>query len=229
MILTIDIGNSRLKWAVWKQGEIIERSAKVYSAELGEALSAIKAGSSVISEKVPEHVYALCVAGDELSLQLDNWVELTWQLPVEYMRTRQRFKQLINAYDDPSQHGADRWAALIAVSEQYPGESACVICAGTAITFDLLKDGSRHLGGYILPSYISMHKALISDTEDIDVSLSDALIRQEIPVSTDGAVNQGLHHLLQAGIVALCQKAESELGEDLRFILTGGSAQSILR
>jgi type III pantothenate kinase len=229
MILTVDIGNSRIKFAVWKNDEIVERAAEAYEGHLGEVFGRLKSRIRALSDVFPERVFALCVAGDVVSQQFDDWVRSNWRLTVEYLKTEKRYKKIINAYQDPASHGVDRWAALIAASEDCPGESVCVICSGTAITFDLLKSDGQHLGGYILPSYNSMHAALISDTADIKSDQNDVLIQQRVPDNTDDAVNQGITLLLQSGIRALCLRASQELGDNMRIILTGGSARSILR
>lgn len=222
--MTIDIGNSRIKWATWRADKIVARGAAGYDKEkagyaLDELFSAV--------EK-PVRVFAVCVAGDEPGLQLNHWVEQRWQLGVEYLKTEKQFNDVINAYDDPAQHGADRWAAIVAAHQIYPEYSACVICAGTAITFDLINKNGRHLGGYILPSYATMHAALIADTANVEAQCNMPFDDSSVPNNTNDAVNQGLHKLLQAGIGELCRFSCDKLSGQVKIVLTGGFAETIL-
>jgi type III pantothenate kinase len=224
MILTVDIGNSRIKWASWVAEKIVARGAAAYGEEK-TAGSFDELFSTVLR---PSNVFALCVAGDEKQQALSEWVKQHWQLDVAYLKTEKQYKNIINAYHDPSQHGVDRWAAVVAGFQNNPGSSICVISAGTAITFDLIKQSGQHLGGYILPSYATMHKCLLSDTANLKSTLSAQISEQGVPDNTNDAVNQGLHKLLQAGIREICQYAGSRLDGPVKILLTGGFAKTIL-
>jgi type III pantothenate kinase len=159
---------------------------------------------------------------------LSDWVRQHWGLQVERLQTQKQIGNIINAYDDPAKHGADRWAGIVAACSQFPDSSVCVISAGTAITFDLVEKGGQHLGGYILPSYSTMHGALLGGTANIESSSEVQYHEQGVPDNTDDAVNQGLHRLIQAGIREFCQLAHDKMDEPVQIILTGGSAKYIL-
>ena len=224
MILTIDIGNSRIKWASWLTEKIIARGVAEYSAET--AADVIDNLFSTVEK--PQRVFLVSVAGEQLYPALRDWVLRSWALDVECLKTQKKFANIINAYDDPSRHGADRWAGIVAACSHFPDSSVCVISAGTAITFDLVEKSGQHLGGYILPSYISMHEALLSNTANIESSSDLQYHEQGVPDNTDDAVNQGLHRLIQAGIREFCQLAHEKLGEPVQIVLTGGFAKNIL-
>ena len=224
MILTVDIGNSRVKWASWMAERIVARGVAAY-AEEETTVTFDKLFSTVLK---PSCVFALCVAGHAKQQALSKWVKQHWQLDVEFLKTEKQYKNITNAYHDPSQHGVDRWAAVVAGFQNNPGMSICVISAGTAITFDLIKQSGQHLGGYILPSYVTMHKCLLSDTANLESALNVQLNQQNVPDNTNDAVNQGLHKLLQAGIREICQYAGNILDEPVQILLTGGFAKTIL-
>ena len=244
MILTVDIGNSRIKWASWMAGKIVARGVAAYAEEeMSDTFD--KLFSTVLT---PSRVCALCVAGETRQQALCEWVKQHWQLDVEFLKTEKQYKNIINAYPDPSQHGVDRWAAVVAGFQNNPGRSICVISAGTAITFDFIKQNGQHLGGYILPSYATMHKSLLSDTANLEsrqmgssfsesslpesllpeLSQSGQIHQQGVPDNTNDAVNLGLHKLLQAGIREICQYAGNILEGPMRILLTGGFAETIL-
>ena len=224
MILTVDIGNSRIKWALWQTEIIVARGVAAHEGDKS-ASSLDKLLSNV--EK-PSCVFAVCVAGDEMQQALSEWVRQHWQLNVEYLKTQKQYKNIINAYQNPEQHGADRWAAVVAGHQSFPDYPVCVISAGTAITFDLIDKSGRHLGGYILPSYATMHAALLADTANVVSTFNGQSAEDSIPDNTDDAVNQGLHKLLQAGIRELCQFSQATMGESMQIVITGGSAKMIM-
>ncbi len=230
MILTVDIGNSRIKWALWQADIIVDRAVATYDIDKSmDAFDKLFSSLEKLSQQGPSQVYALCVAGDKVSQALSAWVRQRWQLDVAYLKTEKQYKNILNVYADPGQHGVDRWAGVVAGHQAYPGSSVCVISAGTAITFDFINKNGQHLGGYILPSFATMHTALLADTANV-VSTFDnmPLYKHAIPDNTNDAVNQGLHKLLRAGICELCQSALHKMAAPMQIIITGGFAQVIL-
>jgi len=227
MILTVDIGNSRVKWAQWQVEVIVARGVAAYQADrVADAFDHL-----FLAIEPPSQVFAVCVASEAVRQALSDWVRRYWQLDVHYLKTEKQYQNIINAYQNPKHHGADRWAAIIAASQSFPDVAVCVISAGTAITFDLIDKNGRHLGGYILPSYVTMHAALLADTANVASTVSarfDINNNKNIPDNTDDAVNAGLHKLLQAGIRELCQIAQESLGDSMQIIITGGFAKTIL-
>ncbi len=229
MSLTIDVGNSRVKWAEWQAGEIIASGAGVYDKkDLPASLDALFVGL-----KKPSVIYSVCVATAEIRYGLTRWVKRHWQLDIDFLATEKKFNTVTHGYTDPAEHGADRWAAIVAANSLYPKVPLCVIGAGTAITVDFLKQDGQHLGGYILPSYVSMHAALTGDTANVGsvpggLIAGDTVLNKGVPDNTNDAVSQGLHRLLQAGIHNFCKQAVRVLGDSVQVIVTGGFAETLL-
>lgn len=229
MILTVDIGNSRIKYAVWQADKVIDRGVAAYAKNnLSESFDQLFSTIGPLSEEWPSRVLAVCVAGDHVLQVLQTWVKRHWQLDVEYLKTEKQYENIINAYPDPAQHGVDRWAGVVAGHLGFPDCSVCVVGAGTAVTFDLVKKDGQHLGGFILPSYATMHAALMADTAKVESTYSVQFHQHGIPDNTDDAVNQGLHRFLRAGVRDLCQFALDTMGEPMKIIITGGFAKTIL-
>ena len=225
MILTVDIGNTRIKRAQWRGDVIVDRAAVAY--EVGKSSSAFD--DLFLAVEKPLRVLAACVADEEMRAGLSAWVNQYWQLDVEYLQTEKKYRNILNAYDDPGQHGVDRWAGIVAGHQDYPDNSVCVISAGTATTFDLIDKDGRHLGGYILPSYATMRASLLADTANVSSVFDVRSDDRSIPVNTSDAVNLGCHKLLQAGIREICQSAQDEMSGPMQIILTGGYAEIILK
>ncbi len=69
MILTVDIGNSRIKWASWQAEKIVARGAAAYTAD--KSAEVFDRLFSMVEK--PAQVFAICVAGKELSWSLGEW------------------------------------------------------------------------------------------------------------------------------------------------------------
>ena len=146
-ILTVDLGNTRVKWGVWQDGSLVKQGAQVYAdgdlpAVLSEAWHALE---------VPTGIMFSCVAGDAVEAGLNAWIEENWQIQPRKLVTTNTFAGLSHAYPLPEQHGTDRWAAMIAAHEMYSERPLCVISCGTATTLDVIDANGRHLGGQIMP------------------------------------------------------------------------------
>lgn len=224
MILTIDIGNTRIKCAQWCNDIIVNRSVAVYEEDCSSAFQDLFSGVDK-----PSRIYAVSVVGKKIQVELDEWVMRCWQLEVEYLHTQQQFKNIVNAYDNPEQHGVDRWVGMIAAYQCYPQSSTCVIGAGTATTFDLINKNGRHLGGYILPSYLTMRSSLIAGAVNVLSVVDEVFVGNVIPNNTNDAVNQGCHKLLRAGLQDICESMKEEINGPLKIVITGGNAETILK
>lgn len=228
MILTIDVGNSRIKWAFWQGGNIIECGAAAYSKNSPfESFEKIYSTNDMFAATI-SRVLAVCVAENDVSEALNEWSVQHWGVSVEHLKTEAKYNNIIHAYESPDQHGADRWACVVAAHQSFLGSSVCVIGAGTAITIDLVSRDGQHLGGYIMPSYATMHKALLVDTANVKSIPAPQFKKIDIPVNTNDGVNQGLHKMIQAGIREICQLAKNKMPEPMEIVLTGGFAETIL-
>ena len=124
-------------------------------------------------------------------------------------------------YKDPATLGVDRWLAMVAAYARYQ-EALIGVEAGSAVTIDVLRADGYHLGGYILPGIALMRDALWSGTRQVKADLGEnAFI--DPAIDTEGAVNHG--SLLS--IIATIEKIVKTYPS--RLILTGGSAEAILR
>ena len=220
MILTVDIGNTRIKWAQWHAGTIVNRSAAVY--EVDKCVSAFDVLFSTVEK--PSRVLVVCVAGEEMRVCLSAYVKRRWKLDVENLKTERKYKNILHAYEDPRHHGVDRWAALLGARKLY-ATPVCVLDVGTAVTVDLMDAGGVHRGGRIMPGLNMMRNSLLQNTVGVKEIEGDC---PGFAISTADAVTSGTLHMLQAGLLEVCESAEKRLGKDMQVILTGGMAEKML-
>ncbi len=218
-MLTIDIGNTSIKWAVWNEAHIVQTGSREYSKQRPDAVFAMW------NDMQPEkRVMVSCVAGRPVEQALRDWMRLHWSIVPEFLRSTAKRGDVINAYTDPSQYGVDRWAALLGAHMHYD-DPVCIIDAGTAITVDLLDAAGVHHGGRILPGLQMMRDALLKGTAGIHQADGEP---SAFANNTADAVSSGTLHMLQAALIEICSSAGQYLGNNMKIIITGGMSEQIM-
>lgn len=218
-MLTIDIGNTSIKWALW-DGEVIIRSGS-FAYSKHQLRQAFHTWNDLHFEG---RVMVACVAGEAVETALKDWMQLHWSRTPIVLRSNARFGDVVNAYSDPAQYGVDRWAALLG-ARALTRQPACIIDAGTAITVDLIDAAGRHKGGLIMPGLKMMRESLQRGTAGIDQTKGNI---RAFADNTADAVSSGTLHMLRAAILDVCASAADVLGNDMKIIITGGMSESIV-
>lgn len=130
---------------------------------------------------------------------------------------------VVSRYDDPSQLGADRWAALIGARQLVSG-SCLVINAGTAMTVDALNAQGEFLGGIIVPGFDLMHEVLASNTAGLS---SERGSFASFPRSTRDAITSGAVQAL-CGAVERVRAAMVMDGHGEPALLIGGGTGDVV-
>jgi type III pantothenate kinase len=133
------------------------------------------------------------------------------------------------AYADPSRLGVDRWIAVLAAHRLAPG-AACVIDAGTAVTFDAVDASGRHLGGLILPGPRLLAAALDRSTSDIGATPAPGARPSGLDLlgkSTDTAVGNGAMLALTGALERAIAAVDGSLEGRAKVYLTGGDADAL--
>ena len=216
MNLLIDMGNTRLKWAVATAGQIMTGSPLANNRINREELFQLWKGLYR-----PRRIAVSCVSANRL-LELVQSVahELWLDVDIILVKSQAQAFGVINAYQQPERLGVDRWLSLVAVWQQYQ-VSACIVDCGTAITVDLLDAHGRHQGGLISPGLMLMKESLGQGTAAL--SVSDASHAFGLADSTEAAIYSGT---LMAAI-GLIEHVLAKQPSGMRLILTGGDAELI--
>lgn len=228
MILLLDAGNSRLKWAILRNGHFEHGGALERTGDAVKELASAAWGEL----DAPESILVANVAGEPLRRALNSWVKRHWKLTPEYVVASAEQFGIRNAYTEPNRLGIDRWLALLAARELFQGP-LCVVDCGTALTIDVLAQDNRHLGGLIIPGLQLMRDALVGRAEAIREQMQRASHEQVrlLGADTGSAVVGGTLYAEIAVIDRIFADLRAELGNELRCILTGGDAphlQSLL-
>lgn len=166
--LLLDVGNSRLKWALLRQRY---RRRQEFAAQGVMALTALRgsAGWSRLfkSAGTPDLIYACNVAGAAVERQIRAASARAGLGSPHFARSAAAAAGVRNAYPEPWRLGADRWVGLIGARHEHPDKDLCLVGLGTAMTIDLLSAAGRHLGGSLLPGPRLMIESLLESTAGI--------------------------------------------------------------
>lgn len=156
MILTIDVGNTNINFALFKDNKVLKyfispSNQESYYAFLKKILLVPKIEGCIISSVVP--LVTLALEKDLKKLGIPKLIVLG----------KNHFVGIKNRYKYPKQVGQDRLVNAYAASKFF-GAPAIIIDFGTAITFDIVSDKKEYLGGIIIPGFRISLEALAQKT-----------------------------------------------------------------
>jgi type III pantothenate kinase len=213
MNLLVDMGNTRIKWAVMSDGRLIPGRALDNSQLTRHELVEIWK-----IQAPPRRLAIACVSANPLlELVLAVAVELWPNLDIIPAKSQAHAFGVRNAYQQPEKLGVDRWLALIAVRHHYQ-IPACIVDCGTAITVDLIDDKGNHQGGLICPGLTLMRKSLAEGTEALQLHETD--YEFGLANFTGAAVYSGT----LSAAVGLIEHVLTTQPGTVQLILTGGDS-----
>lgn len=214
MILLLDIGNTRIKWARLEGGQLGRMDGRVHADEqLQKALFAAFEGEA------PRRVVVCNVAGPLVGKALSDFCQDRFGLKPEFLISSPERGGVISGYTDPVRLGADRWAAVIGAWNKFGGP-VCVVDAGTAITVDVVDGKGQHQGGLIAPGPQTMRRALADATAGLqDLGEGElALLAHD----TRSAIWSGGWHTAAGFLERVHGLVGEKFGTGTQFVLTGG-------
>lgn len=221
MILLLDIGNTRLKWAVAKHGALL-KTGYLNCAGLDQAVI------RKLFDKLPnpEAIWISNVSSDHV---LDCVMKASisfYNLHPQIVEVDQPIPGFHNAYRQLETLGVDRWVAAIGARVCVPETDLIIIDVGTAITIDCLTSENIFQGGVILPGHKLMHDALVGGTSGIQSDFSSTL--QIIGKTTIECVNSGIDYGLAGAVERIVREIKEEVDPAVNTVLTGGGGQAII-
>lgn len=222
--LLVDIGNSRIKWALashdtWLTGESFETDAQTLRAHLQARWLPLDR---------PAAVWVSNVAGPTVFAELHRWVGEVWACPVSSAQSRSRHGGVTNGYETPERLGVDRWLGLLGLRQRH-ALPACLIDCGTAITVDMLDKAGFHRGGLIAPGLRTMKRSLQADAHALDIGTGPAREPVLLGRDTASAIDSGCV-LACAGLIEKAYGAlTTTLEKEYTLVMTGGDAALIGR
>jgi type III pantothenate kinase len=219
--LAIDVGNTRLKWALYQKPHP-DAVLLAQGAEFLENIDRLAEGAWA-SLAHPQHMLGCVVAGDALKRRVQEQMEI-WDVAPQWVVPSAAEAGLVNGYDHPTRLGADRWVAMIGAwhraQAQGPAQPLVVVMVGTAVTVDAVDASGKFLGGLILPGHGIMLRALESGTAGLHVPTGDV---REFPTNTSDALTSGGTYAIAGAVERMVQHVRAHCGTEPRCIMTGGA------
>ena len=217
MNLTLDIGNTAVKWATFEGRNLTYSSTLASfgssSPNFGEELNGLPIERAIV-----------CVSGDLTKVQ--PWID-SFRFPFSIFNSDTPLPIKLD-YKTPETLGADRVADACGAASLHPDESCLIIDAGTCITVDFIDAQGVYHGGAIMPGLRMNLQALHTFTAKLPLIEIEGV--EKAPVlgrSTEESIlagTLGATLLALAGYVALYK----EKAPGLRVLLTGGDAERII-
>lgn len=213
-MLLLDIGNSRIKWALVQGGHwaYIGAFDDAESISLQHEFASIPTPSRILVSNVAgkaasERARALCAA---------------WDRPLEFVNAKPEQCGVRNGYGQPQRLGSDRWAALIAAWHEVRGACLVVSC-GTATTVDALSAQGEFMGGLILPGLHMMQHSLAAGTAQLEATEGSL---KDFPLNTADAIHSGALRATLGAIESQFVLLKSKEA-NARCVLSGGAAAKV--
>ena len=223
MDLLIDIGNTRAKWAVLRDGQLgPQQAVPLVGWSKSHWLSLLRSVDGPV-----DSVVAATVAGQD-SMQSLREAAAEAGADLQFVESCAETAGVRNAYPEPAQLGVDRWLALIAAHSLVEGP-CCVVDIGTAATIDTVNREGRHLGGFIVPGPELMSRSLMTGTSDLAERSARVVKSQGMRLAdnTKDAIELGCVLAVAALVDRVVGDLEQETGVVPKLLLTGGAAGEI--
>ncbi|HEY4956608.1 MAG TPA: type III pantothenate kinase [Caldimonas sp.] len=220
--LAVDIGNTRLKWAIYA-APMPGATLLTQGAVFLEAIDGLAEGPWQ-GLPVPASMLGSVVAGEGIRRRTEAQLEL-WDIEPRWVVTSASACGVSNGYDHPSRLGVDRWVALIGARHRVlargPARPVLVVMVGTAVTVDALDAGGRFLGGLILPGFGLMLRALEMGTAGLKAPTGEAV---DFPTNTSDALMSGGADAIAGAVERMHRKLLARTGQEPALIMSGGAA-----
>jgi type III pantothenate kinase len=230
MLLLIDAGNTRIKWAAIASGSPVQPGtlgcwhasgsvARAQVRQLADAWRNLNIARVVVSN----------VAGpamrDELERTLLGALGMK-PVPLEWFASVPALAGIRNGYRNPAQLGCDRFASAIGAHALFPDQPLIVATCGTATTVDAVTADGVFVGGMILPGLGLMATSLAKNTAQLPQVAENLVVSEPFADNTDAAIVSGCI-AAQAGAIERAVAAHAQPGSPVLCILAGGAAALI--
>ena len=213
MILVVDAGNTRTKWAAFgADGKMAEQGVLI-NAELAQAETP-KAWQSC------NHAVVASVAHPQVEASIADLLK-TFAIAADWLKSQAQSCGLKNGYESPEKLGIDRWAAMIAAWKNHAQQTTClVVNVGTALTIDAIHQ-NEFIGGLISPGFAMLQQGFKSQTSLVS---SDNGHYQDFPRNTADASHSGALNAMAGAVLIELNKLSGKAKQTPGLVLSGGDA-----
>jgi type III pantothenate kinase len=237
MLLLVDAGNSRIKWALadgdsraalgrWHGSGSVAREQ---AGELAQAWSGLAVERVLLSN----------VAGTAVRATLEQVLQsVAPGVAPQWIGSQPQLAGVKNGYRQPLQLGSDRFISAIGAHALYPEQPLLVVTCGTATTIDAIATDGLFHGGLILPGLSLMAASLARNTAQLPQvahQIGHQIVQpdEKLPLfadNTEEAIISGCM-AAQTGAIehAFADFSHRYAGETVLCLLSGGAGASVGR
>ena len=228
MVLTIDVGNTRISMGAFKGDELVftssmssvrNRTRDQYAIEILEIFSLYSVDrqdfdGAIISSVVPEMSNTIRDAVEKAinckPLMLGPGVKTGLNIRV----------------DEPTQVGVDFVALSVAACKKF--KTPClVVDLKTATKISIIDSNNTFIGAIICPGVEISMKALADKTSQLP-KISISAPKKVVGKNTIDCMASGVVYGTSSMLDGLCDRVEKELGQECTVVATGSFAQGII-
>ena len=226
-ILAVDVGNSRVKYGVFKRVDDQVTPVAISAVELRKQPDV----ATRMAEWTDDYKIESCIAAGSNPPVLNRLIE-DWptQLPVATcIRSTQSIPVRLTV-DQPDAVGLDRVLNALAASKLYPGKKLIIVDSGTATTIDLISAEGDFCGGSIFPGLRLSAYALHDYTARlpvIDMDAQPAAVPKLPGKNTIEAMRAGLYWGQLGAIREITDRLCEGTHDSTTLVLTGGGSRML--
>jgi type III pantothenate kinase len=216
MLLAVDVGNTRIKVAVFEGGIILERFV-FPELELQKNI--------LIILKKFEKLTDLVVASVG-NIEKSAFLYFEKDLNIHFISNEDPFP-FANLYATPKTLGIDRMVLAAGATLQFPNQNRLVIDAGTCVTYDFIDANDSYLGGAISPGIRLRYESLHNYTAKLPLlALEDP--EDLTGKSTSASIHSGVVNGLAYEIDGFIEEYKARYSNFI-IILTGGDTDFLAK
>jgi type III pantothenate kinase len=216
MILTIDIGNTKIKAAVFEGSTLLETfvfDKNELQKNIENILNKYKKINDLVVSSVSDiEKEAIISFVEDVNV---HFISKTDPLP------------FVNSYETPHTLGNDRLVLAAGATLKFPNQNRLVIDAGTCVTYDFVNDENNYLGGAISPGLKLRYEAMHYYTSKLPL-LSLENPENFIGKSTSKSIHSGVVNGLVYEIDGFIEEYKVNFPNFI-IILTGGDSEFLAK
>ena len=215
MQLVIDVGNTRVKVAIFNESKLEELfffDKNKFNSQIGTFVDNFPIKKAIISSVGRLSELQRCFIQDRFPT-----IVLSHTTPVPFK----------NLYATPATLGVDRIGLMAAFAKAYPNKSGLVIDAGSCITYDFMNSNGEYVGGAISPGIRLRYEAMHNYTEKLPllkITESYNLIGDSTETAMHSGVINGVAHEIDGVIEQYKRDYKVQV-----IVITGGDGEFLLK
>ncbi|MBP6005078.1 MAG: type III pantothenate kinase [Pyrinomonadaceae bacterium] len=221
MLLTIDIGNTNIKFGVYDGEVLVSKLAMPTVRDLS-----VEALTRVIGGRITQPITAAIVSSvvPEVDAAIHGFIAAAFNVEALFVKNNDDLGLTIK-YEPLEDAGADRLVNTFSAVEKY-GAPAIVCSFGTALTVDYVNKYRVLIGGLIAPGMNTLATALkitTSKLPEVTIEKPESIVQ----TTTVGSIRSGIVYGYFGLVEELLNRVKKEMGDAPKVIATGGFAKLI--